>query len=153
MSYLIVKIVSGRFPILCQVRDEKRGNRIVQVLEEELGQIQIVETQFETRRKAQLNTTDKTNAHNPPKISWQRLRSDIYIRDNGICWVCNKFVPLPKYDLGHIVDRCNNGYDYYDNLAVMHKSCNGSKPYHRTLEEALKWKLTSFLPQPKHLKA
>ena len=79
-------------------------------------------------------------------MSWQALRSDIYIRDKGICWICNTFVDLRDYDLGHLVDRCNGGHDDYDNLAVMHKSCNNSKPYHSTLEEAVKWKLTSFIP-------
>lgn len=79
-------------------------------------------------------------------ISWSRLRSDIYIRDKGMCWICNTFVKLDDYDLGHIIDRCNGGHDDYDNLAVMHKPCNLSKPMHLTLEEALKWKLTAFIP-------
>jgi len=78
--------------------------------------------------------------------SWQMLRSDIYVRDKGICWICNTFVELKDYDLGHLIDRCNNGSDTYDNLSVMHKSCNLSKPKHTTLEEAMKWKLT-----PKYL--
>ncbi len=77
---------------------------------------------------------------NPP--AWTTLRSDIYIRDKGICWICNTFVELNDYDLGHLVDRMNGGLDAYDNLAVMHKTCNLSKPRHKTLEEAMKWKLT-----------
>ena len=81
--------------------------------------------------------------------SWQVLRSNIYIRDKGICWICNTFVDLKDYDLGHIKDRCNGGHDDYDNLAVMHESCNLAKPRHQTLEEALKWKLTAFIPAPK----
>ena len=79
-------------------------------------------------------------------INWQALRSDIYIRDKGICWICNTFVDLKDYDLGHLVDRCNGGHDDYDNLAVMHKTCNLAKPHHTTLEEAMKWKLTATLP-------
>ncbi|KKN29594.1 hypothetical protein LCGC14_0842620 [marine sediment metagenome] len=77
---------------------------------------------------------------------WGELRSNIYLRDKGMCWICNCFVRLEDYDLGHLVDRCNGGHDAYDNLAVMHKSCNLSKPYHETLEECLKWKLTAFIP-------
>jgi len=73
---------------------------------------------------------------------WNMLRSDIYIRDKGICWICNSKVELNDYDLGHLIDRCNHGQDDYDNLAVMHKKCNISKPRHTTLEEAMKWKLT-----------
>ncbi len=78
--------------------------------------------------------------------SWQMLRSDIYVRDKGICWICNTFVELKDYDLGHLIDRCNGGQDSYDNLAVMHKSCNLTKPRHTSLEQAMKWKLT-----PKYL--
>jgi len=77
---------------------------------------------------------------------WLILRSNIYLRDKGMCWVCNTFVNLDEYDLGHLIDRCNGGHDAYDNLTVMHKSCNLSKPRHETLEEAMKWKLTAFIP-------
>jgi len=81
---------------------------------------------------------------------WQQLRSDIYIRDKGICWVCNLFVDLADYDLGHLIDRCNGGKLTYDNLAVMHSVCNASKPRHSTLEEAIKWRMTpSFCDRPK----
>ena len=76
------------------------------------------------------------------QAKWDMLRSDIYIRDKGMCWVCNTKVELRDYDLGHLVDRCNGGTDDYENLAVMHKKCNISKPRHSTLEEAMKWKLT-----------
>lgn len=92
--------------------------------------------------------------HSSPEIEqarasnekWLQMRSDIYIRDRGICWVCNRFVDLKDYDLGHLVDKCNGGHDDYDNLVVMHKSCNLSKPRHTTLEEVMKWKL-----MPRHL--
>lgn len=75
-------------------------------------------------------------------IQWLKMRSDIYLRDKGICWICNSFVDLNDYELGHLIDRRNGGQDAYDNLAVMHKFCNRSKPLHNTLEEAMKWKLT-----------
>ena len=80
------------------------------------------------------------------EATWGELRSNVYIRDKGICWVCNCFVKLEDYDLGHLIDRCNGGHDDYDNLAVMHKSCNLSKPFHQTLEEAVKWRMTAFIP-------
>jgi len=74
--------------------------------------------------------------------TWEWLRSEVYIRDRGVCWVCNKFVTLKDYELGHLVDRCNGGADSIDNCAVMHKHCNIRKPSHYSLEEALKWRLT-----------
>jgi hypothetical protein len=83
------------------------------------------------------------------QAKWEILRSDIYIRDKGICWICNAKVLLKDYDLGHLIDRCNNGRDDYDNVAVMHKRCNNSKPRHLTLEDAMKWKLNRKIPQGK----
>ncbi len=82
---------------------------------------------------------------------WDSLRSDIYIRDKGVCWVCNTFVDWRDYDLGHLIDRCNGGWNDYDNLAVMHSHCNSSKPRHTTLEEAMRWKLTILNPMRKSL--
>ena len=72
---------------------------------------------------------------------WNKLRSVIYIRDNGTCWICKKPVLLDDYDLGHLVDSCNGGYNDYDNLAVMHKKCNLHKPSHHTLSEHITWLL------------
>ena len=76
------------------------------------------------------------------KPEWLNLRSNIYLRDKGICWVCNSFVQLSEYDLGHLIDRCMGGQDVFDNLVVMHKRCNVAKPPHVNLDEAVKWKLT-----------
>lgn len=72
---------------------------------------------------------------------WDKLRSEIYIRDRGICWVCNAFVLLSQYELGHLIDYNMKGDAVYENLAVMHEYCNGIKPDHNTLEDAMKWKL------------
>jgi len=80
---------------------------------------------------------------------WQQLRSDIYIRDKGLCWICNEFVDLGNYDLGHLFDRCNGGSNSYDNLAVMHHSCNIKKPRHYSLDEAKNWRASpNDLPTP-----
>jgi hypothetical protein len=88
--------------------------------------------------------------NNEYSSTWSKMRSDIYIRDKGICWVCNEFVPLDNYDLGHLIDRCKGGYDAYVNLTVMHKSCNLSKPRHNTLEDALRWRLLLRIPNISH---
>lgn len=71
---------------------------------------------------------------------WNKIRSEIYLRDKGICWVCNLFVTLDLYHLSHLIDRCRDGNDNYDNLVVMHKRCNYGKPAHYTIEECLGWK-------------
>lgn len=82
----------------------------------------------------------RTNCKRPAR--WEWLRSEIYIRDKGICWVCNEFTLLKDYQLGHIIDRTNNGADALDNCAVMHKVCNNTKPRHKSIEEASRWRLT-----------
>jgi hypothetical protein len=91
--------------------------------------------------------TESNNINTP---QWRALRSSIYLRDKGICWVCNDFVELTEYDLGHLIDRANGGWNDYDNLAAMHTSCNLAKPHHNTLEEAMKWRLLLRTPNKKH---
>ena len=110
------------------------------------GQADRIDQLFARSAKVLIGTRKKLDMQEKNNTEWQRLRSDIYIRDKGMCWICNTFVPLHEYDLGHIIDRSNGGHDDYDNLAVMHRPCNHSKPYHQTLEEAVKWKLTAFMP-------
>ncbi len=76
------------------------------------------------------------------ELKYSVAKSEIYIRDKGLCWICGEFVILQDYHLGHLLDRVNGGSFTYDNLAVMHQKCNLSKPKHMTIEEALRWKLS-----------
>lgn len=94
-----------------------------------------------SQTKEPSNIEEKRQQDTLVKANWEWLRSEIYIRDKGICWVCNDFVTLRDYDLGHLVDRVNGGNDELSNCAVMHKQCNISKPRHKTLDEAMKWRL------------
>lgn len=103
---------------------------------------------YEQPSEIELDVTDITNlsaisherkARN--QAQWEWLRSEVYIRDKGICWVCNEFVLLRDYDLGHLVDRANGGHDAIDNCTVMHHLCNLLKPRHNSLDEASIWKL------------
>ncbi len=143
MSYVIVKNVGG-FGILCEVREEKRGNRVVQVHERLVAKLGKIDSDKDPQQGIAIPITGDTTDRK--KVCWNKLRSDIYIRDNAICWICNKFVPLNEYELGHLVDRCKGGQDSYDNLAVMHKKCNNEKPQHCTMDEHILWLLkTRFL--------
>lgn len=155
MSYVIVKMVKS-FPILCQVRDERRGNRTVQVLEKALAKLAYLDKAkllqlgipiVEAKTSPITGKKESDASHNTTKSPcWNKLRSDVYIRDKGICWICNKLVPLNEYELGHLIDRCNGGQDDYDNLAVMHKKCNEAKPQHHSMDEHITWLLkTKFL--------
>jgi len=153
MSHIVVKMIHGH-PYLYQVRSERKGSRVKQVFEKYLGRAnnpnkdkadnQIATTKEDGTPSA--NTEIIAKQDNQAHDNWQMLRSLIYARDNGICWICRQFVPLHQYDLGHLVDRCNGGQDDYDNLAVMHKKCNEAKPQHHTMDEHILWLLkTRFL--------
>lgn len=153
MSHIVVKMIKGN-PYLYQVRSERKGSRVVQVFEKYLGRAdkpnkdkansQVVSTKKVVTPS--VKTEPEAKELNQADDNWQMLRSLIYARDNGICWICRQFVPLNQYDLGHLVDRCNGGQDDYDNLAVMHKKCNTGKPQHHTMDEHILWLLkTRFL--------
>jgi hypothetical protein len=86
-------------------------------------------------------TTDPLESLTNNKIvEWETLRSVIYIRDNGNCWVCGNFTKLYNYDCGHIIDRCKGGSSLPDNVAVMHELCNNIKPRHVSIDDAIKWR-------------
>jgi len=146
MSYTVIKMIKGH-PYLYLVRGERRGSRTIQVYEKYLGRadkfVESGENMINASEVKELLEQKALRAQelNQSDADWQTLRSEIYNRDNGMCWICNKFVELQDYELGHLVDRCNGGQDIYENLAVMHKGCNNSKPKHYTLEEAIVWKL------------
>lgn len=130
-------------PYLYQVRSERNGSRVVQVFEKYLGR---AEKYNDSEDNMEQQSNQEIKEVNASAANWEIFRSEIYKRDNGICWVCNEYVELKDYDLGHLVDRCNGGQDVWENLAVMHKRCNQSKPKHNTLEEAMIWKMrTRFL--------
>lgn len=71
--------------------------------------------------------------------SWALVRSRVYIRDRGICAVCQRFVTMDKYECGHVIDRAMGGPDTEDNCVVMCLRCNDAKPLHPTRDEALAW--------------
>lgn len=150
MSYIVIKMIKGN-PYLYQVRSERKGNRVVQVFEKYLGRADKpngdkAKDQDIPTAVPPIETQSKTQPQSQTDKDWRMLRSLIYSRDNGICWICHQFVPLHQYDLGHLVDRCNGGQDGYDNLAVMHKKCNQAKPQQHTIDEHIIWLLkTKFL--------
>lgn len=77
-------------------------------------------------------------AHGLP--SWQTLRSLVYERDGGVCFVCGKPTPWEYYELGHLHDRCAGGSDHPENVVVMCITCNRlQKPVHDSRAEAIAW--------------
>lgn len=78
-------------------------------------------------------------ADNRERMSWARLRRDVYARDKGRCRVCLARVGR-VWDAGHLVDRIVGGTDDLDNLVLMCARCNRTlKPITRSRAEALAW--------------
>lgn len=73
--------------------------------------------------------------------SWRSIRKRIWLRDRGICQVCESDMNgHPEYyECGHIIDQAAGGKDHDDNLVVMCISCNRRKPLHETREEYDHW--------------
>lgn len=73
---------------------------------------------------------------------------DLWTRDNGICWLCKKFIPFESGEASrdHLVPRYAGGNHSMFNLSVAHARCNSSRD-HRDFEE--KW--PSFLEEMERL--
>jgi 5-methylcytosine-specific restriction endonuclease McrA len=54
-------------------------------------------------------------------------RGQVYLRDNGICGICNLPVPLHEVTLDHIIPLARGGEHSYRNIQLAHRSCNSSK--------------------------
>lgn len=54
-------------------------------------------------------------------------RTNIYNKDNGICAICGKFVPLDDYTVDHIIPISKGGTNDMGNLQCAHKVCNQVK--------------------------
>jgi hypothetical protein len=134
MTYKVIKYIKGN-PYLYEVESERNGGHVRQKFVAYLGRADKGDNAMNIDCQKLLEEYKPVSASR-----WDLMRSQIYIRDKGMCWVCNEFVLLIDYDLGHLVDRFNNGVDDDINCSVMHKKCNIIKPSHKTLEEAYKWR-------------
>lgn len=68
------------------------------------------------------------------------LKSQVYIRDKGICWTCNESVLLEDYIPARLVDSLS---ETIENVVTMHRDCAKNKPTHYSYESAIKWKLSN----------
>lgn len=53
-------------------------------------------------------------------------RRRVYIRDGGICWICEIEVQ-DKWEIDHKIPLSKGGTHTYDNVGVAHRSCNARK--------------------------
>ena len=54
-------------------------------------------------------------------------RYDIYLRDNGTCYMCLKSLPLSEVELDHILPVALGGSSDPQNIAISCRSCNRRK--------------------------
>jgi CRISPR/Cas system Type II protein with McrA/HNH and RuvC-like nuclease domain len=55
------------------------------------------------------------------------LRMKLYLRDNGICQLCNMPVKFNEFTIDHIIPVSKGGRNNFDNLQVSHRKCNEEK--------------------------
>lgn len=68
-----------------------------------------------------------------------KKRKVVYERDGGKCRVCGEKVSFDVFHMGHAVDHAVGGGDGLDNLVLMCKPCNRTKPMHPTREAFEAW--------------
>lgn len=72
----------------------------------------------------------------PKKNRYERCtRKNIWLRDNGHCQYCRKFVPLSKMHWDHVIPKDQGGDSSWKNLTTACFLCNQKKA-NRTPEEA-----------------
>ena len=64
------------------------------------------------------------------------LMFGVYMRDNGICWLCLHPVRFHSASLDHVMPESYGGPRTYDNLRLTHRECN-----HRR-DNLLPWEIT-----------
>lgn len=75
-------------------------------------------------QKARAKRTDLMNNNKGVEYT----RDDVFIRDNGICWICGKPVENNSdYHVEHVVPISMGGADCFTNVAVAHAECNLKK--------------------------
>jgi 5-methylcytosine-specific restriction endonuclease McrA len=54
-------------------------------------------------------------------------RKEIYDRDSGTCYLCNKYLALSEVELDHLIPVAKNGTSEPSNLAVSCRTCNRAR--------------------------
>lgn len=63
---------------------------------------------------------------------------EIYAKDNGVCHLCNKWVPRAEASRDHVKPRYHGGKTTWSNIRLAHKKCN-SRRGHRDAKEYIEW--------------
>jgi rubrerythrin len=63
----------------------------------------------------------------PNRLFSDRQRSEVYLRDKGICQICGTFVTIRNYDCDHIVPYSRGGKTELSNAQCLCFSCNRIK--------------------------
>ena len=70
------------------------------------------------------------------KIFISDTRLAIYKKTNGVCYLCDKFVPLGSFTIDHKIPKAKGGTDEIENLFPAHHKCNQIK-HSLTIEELI----------------
>jgi len=61
------------------------------------------------------------------RVTGVSRRKEIYERDNGKCYICQKQLALIEVELDHLIPVAKNGHSGPENLAVSCRFCNRSR--------------------------
>lgn len=70
--------------------------------------------EYAARRRARLVGTEVERVY----------RKVVYDRDQGICYLCDKWVPFAEMHMDHVLALVHGGTHTYDNVATTHAICN-----------------------------
>lgn len=73
-------------------------------------------------------------------------RSNLYIRDAGICQYCEKKLPYDKSTRDHVIPQSRGGKDEWENLVLCCESCNCKKGSKLLSETSLRLRRAPFKP-------
>lgn len=71
------------------------------------------------------NAMRRTRRFKVTHVTWSR--EEIYERDHGICYMCNRNVPFDEYQVEHLIPLSKGGADAPYNIAVSCRGCNSGK--------------------------
>jgi hypothetical protein len=72
-------------------------------------------------------------------FSGQKISVDeIYKRDNGICHLCDRWVPRSEASRDHVRPRHHGGKTTWENIRLAHRDCN-SRRGHKDVKDYVEW--------------
>lgn len=133
----ISDVFSGRAEII----EEYETIRIGTMEGNQLGSIAMPKT---VRFKSGIPSSKFYAARQRPKFS----RSDLFLRDNGVCQYCEKRLCKEVATIDHVVPRSKGGLTTWENCVICCADCNSKKGNKSLSETSMKLIKVPAVPKP-----